>query len=51
LEPLGKWEAVNKVSATALKNVITTLNIPIKNKIEEVKELDKKSFGFSIKKQ
>lgn len=51
LEPLDKWEAVNKVNATALKNVITTLDAPIKSQIEEIKELDKESFGFSIKKQ
>jgi putative RecB family exonuclease len=51
LEPLGQWETVTKVSATALKNILPILPTEVKNKIEETKELDKESFGFSIKKQ
>lgn len=51
LEPLGKWEEVNKVNATALKNIIPTLSAQAKSQIEEAKKLDKESFGFSIKKQ
>jgi len=51
LEPLGKWAQVNKVNATALKSVITTLPSQAKKEIEDTKELDKESFGFSVKKQ
>jgi RecB family exonuclease len=51
LEPLGKWEDINKVNATALKSVIATLSLQLKKEIEKAKKLDKKSFGFSIKKQ
>lgn len=51
LEPLGKWEAINKVSATALKNVMVALPSQVKKQIEDTKELDKESFGFSVKKQ
>lgn len=51
LEPLDKWESINRVSITALKNVLPTLPIEIKDKIEETKALDKESIGFSVKKQ
>jgi DNA-binding transcriptional MerR regulator len=51
LEPLGKWEAINKVSTTALKSLLPTLPSQTKEMIEETKELDKESFGFSVKKQ
>lgn len=51
LEPLGKWDEVNKVNAVALKNVLTALPPQTKKEIEETKVLDKESFGFSIKKQ
>lgn len=51
LEPLGKWAEINKVNATALKTVMTKLPPQTKQLIEEAKELDKESFGFSVKKQ
>ncbi|MDX9913311.1 MAG: PD-(D/E)XK nuclease family protein [Candidatus Moranbacteria bacterium] len=51
LEPLGKWDEVNKVNAVALKNVLAALPPQTKKEIEEAKVLDKESFGFSIKKQ
>ncbi|MFA6184458.1 MAG: PD-(D/E)XK nuclease family protein [Parcubacteria group bacterium] len=51
LEPLGKWEAINKVNQTALKTVLATLPALTKKKIEETKKIDKESIGFSIKKQ
>lgn len=51
LSPLGKWEEINKVSATALKNILPALTPQTKKMIEEAKELDRESFGFSVKKQ
>lgn len=51
LEPLNKWDAINKVSTTALKNVMVALDNETKKQIEETKELDKESFTFNIKKQ
>ncbi|MFZ2153913.1 MAG: PD-(D/E)XK nuclease family protein [Candidatus Moraniibacteriota bacterium] len=51
LDPLGKWEAVNKINATALKSILPTLPTEAKQEVEAAKLLDKESFGFSIKKQ
>lgn len=51
LAPLGKWDEVIRVNNTAVKNLLVTLPSPTKKIIEETKELDKESFGFSVKKQ
>lgn len=51
LLPLGKWEEINKVNTTLLRSVLATLPAQTKKVVEETKELDRESFGFSVKKQ
>lgn len=51
LEPLGKWEEINKVNGTALNGIIKTLSPQAKKEIEEAKKIDKESESFSVKKQ
>lgn len=50
LEPLDKWESVLKVDGIALRNILSTLPSPTRNKIDEVKVLEKESISLSIKK-
>lgn len=51
LEPLGRWEEINKVNGTALNGVMKDLPTKTKTEIEDVKEIDRESESFSIKKQ
>ena len=51
LEPLGKWEEVNKINLTQLKKVLSTLPSKIKRDIESTKKLERESKGFSVKKK
>jgi len=50
LEPLDKWESVLKVDGTALKNILSTLPISLKQSVEQAKVLDKESTSLSVKK-
>ncbi len=51
LEPLGKWDKVNKVNLVQLKSLLTTLPSPTKKEIENTKRLDRESKSFSVKKK
>lgn len=51
LEPIGKWEDVNKVNGTMLNSLIKTLPSQAKKDIESAKEIDRESESFSVKKQ
>jgi len=50
LEPLDKWESILKVDGTALKNILSTLPISLKQSVEQAKVLDKESTSLSVKK-
>ncbi len=51
LEPLGKWEEINKINGVLLNGVIKTAPTKLKKDIEETKEVSRESESFSIKKQ
>ena len=51
LEPLGKWEEINKVNGTMINGLIKTLPSQTKKDIESAKEVDRESESFSVKKQ
>jgi len=51
LEPLNKWDAVNKVNGVLLNGIIKTASVKLKKDIENTKELNRESESFSIKKQ
>lgn len=50
LEPLDKWEDVLKVDGVALRNILATLPLRIKEAVEDTKHLDKQSVSLSVKK-
>ncbi|MDD3498475.1 MAG: PD-(D/E)XK nuclease family protein [Candidatus Moranbacteria bacterium] len=51
LDPLGKWEEINKVNGTSLNGVIKTLPAEAKREIEKAKKIYKETESFSVKKQ
>ncbi len=51
LEPIGKWDEINKVNLVKLKNVLTALPAKTKKEIEAAKKLERESKSFSIKRK
>ncbi|MDI6778337.1 MAG: PD-(D/E)XK nuclease family protein [Patescibacteria group bacterium] len=50
LEPLDKWEEVLKIDGIALKNILGVLPYEARKDVERVKEIDKESKSFIVKK-
>lgn len=51
LEPLGKWEEVVKIDGIGLKKIMSALSPVKRQEVEGAKEIDKQSYGFSVKKK
>ncbi len=51
LEPLEKWNDVNKINLVQLKSVLATLPTSTKKEIEKLKTLDRETKSFSVKKK
>jgi len=51
LEPVDRWEDVIKVDGVALKKVIGSLPSPLRNEVEEVKELRRETKSLTVKKR
>ncbi len=51
LEPLDHWEDILKVDGIALKNILDSLPVSIRQEIEKAKIVDKETKSLSIKKK